>query len=531
MCGGMDEEMVSAGEVLARILQLLDKVASDRSGLDPRTRLELVTLAHRASDRLSALALTLVGEADRTHAAETTTGTGLSSWLGLRERLSKPESRMMLHRGRTAETYPSAGAAARAGVVSTGQLVSMGRVLDELRPSLTDDQCEQAEAVLIGMAATMDSQRLAHAAEEVLNQVAPAQAGDTCETLLQRQAERAYRRRSLRMYDDGRGAIRFDGSLPTVDGQAFLTLLDATAARTRRALMDHRDPAQPLLTTEQRRADALIQLIHSHPGAPAALRGASAADPGGLGVAWDGELLLGSEARGDLVGTPLDERDRGGATTTAVSAEHQAAQEVAPAERETRLPLIMVTLDYHRLQADAVGAGVTLAGAQLSAGELRRLACDADLLPAVLGAAGEVLDVGRTHRLVTAPIRTALTLRDRGCSFPTCSTPPESCEAHHILPWWQGGSTSVGNMVLLCPHHHAQIEPARHGLRDQWSVRVAEDGMPEFCPPIRLDPYRKPIRQPRVVAPRGDPPDPGGSSAAPGVGSGAGQTTGPPEAA
>ncbi|MGB7963957.1 MAG: DUF222 domain-containing protein [Propionicimonas sp.] len=76
-------------------------------------------------------------------------------------------------------------------------------------------------------------------------------------------------------------------------------------------------------------------------------------------------------------------------------------------------PRIVVTLGYDQLRAGAAGAG--LVGDQpLSAGDVRRLCCDADLIPAVLGAAGEVLDVGRSARLVTPAIRTALTLRDGG---------------------------------------------------------------------------------------------------------------------
>jgi hypothetical protein len=53
----------------------------------------------------------------------------------------------------------------------------------------------------------------------------------------------------------------------------------------------------------------------------------------------------------------------------------------------------------------------------------RRIACDADLIPAVLNTVGIALDLGRTHRLITASLRTALTERDRGCCFPGCDRP------------------------------------------------------------------------------------------------------------
>jgi hypothetical protein len=73
------------------------------------------------------------------------------------------------------------------------------------------------------------------------------------------------------------------------------------------------------------------------------------------------------------------------------------------------------------------GAGCGHVGEQaLTAKQLRMLCCDADIIPAVLGSESEILDVGRTNRLVTKPIRHALTLRDSGCTFPGCETPPAS---------------------------------------------------------------------------------------------------------
>ena len=59
------------------------------------------------------------------------------------------------------------------------------------------------------------------------------------------------------------------------------------------------------------------------------------------------------------------------------------------------------------------------------------MACDASIIPAVLGTKSELLDLGRTSRLVTPKLLQALYLRDRGCTFPGCSRPPAWCDAHH----------------------------------------------------------------------------------------------------
>lgn len=105
--------------------------------------------------------------------------------------------------------------------------------------------------------------------------------------------------------------------------------------------------------------------------------------------------------------------------------------------------------------------------------------------------------MGRAERLVTPALRDAVIARDRGCVFPGCDAPVSRCEAHHIVPWWSGGQTTLGNLVLLCHSHHALVEPAKHGVRDQWQVRIGGDGLPEFLPTVRLDPERKPIRHGR----------------------------------
>ncbi len=123
----------------------------------------------------------------------------------------------------------------------------------------------------------------------------------------------------------------------------------------------------------------------------------------------------------------------------------------------------------------------------------------------VLGPASEVLDVGRAERLVTPELRDALIARDKGCVFPGCDAPPGRSDAHHITPWWAGGTTSLANLVLLCHTHHPITEPARFALRDQWQVRIAADGLPEFIPPTRIDPTGQPLRHHRHQPPPGAP--------------------------
>ena len=137
---------------------------------------------------------------------------------------------------------------------------------------------------------------------------------------------------------------------------------------------------------------------------------------------------------------------------------------------------IVVTIDYDTLvgkladatadEAPAVrpgtGCGVSGTGDVLSPATVRRLACDASLIAAVLGGQGEPLDVARQHRLVTPAIRTALVLRDQGCTFPGCTVPTAWTDAHHLIHWIDGGATSLNNLTLLCRRHHTHVH--RQGL-------------------------------------------------------------------
>ena len=144
-------------------------------------------------------------------------------------------------------------------------------------------------------------------------------------------------------------------------------------------------------------------------------------------------------------------------------------------------PHVTVTLAIRTLVA-GVGAATLDDGRRIFPEAARRIACDARLIPAVLGGPGEVLDIGRSRRLFTGPLRRALVLRDRGCAFPGCDRPPAWRGAHHIRSWADGGGTALGNGVQLCGHHHTVIH------RHHWRIRIAADGVPEFTAPPEVDP-------------------------------------------
>ncbi|MDQ0076570.1 HNH endonuclease signature motif containing protein [Arthrobacter oryzae] len=123
----------------------------------------------------------------------------------------------------------------------------------------------------------------------------------------------------------------------------------------------------------------------------------------------------------------------------------------------------------------------------VNASTVRKIACDADIIPVLLGSEGRILDIGRTTRIFPPHIRKAITARDQGCAFPGCTIPAPWCEAHHITYWSHGGPTGTDNGTLLCSHHHHLIH------KEQWHIQD-KTGVPWFIPPPHIDPRQKPRR-------------------------------------
>jgi len=170
---------------------------------------------------------------------------------------------------------------------------------------------------------------------------------------------------------------------------------------------------------------------------------------------------------------------------------------------------ITVTMSYDDLRqrlhdqeaGTTTGTGLLPSGDTLSATAVRRLACDAEIIPGVLGAEGQILDLGRATRLVTTALWLALVLRDQHCAFPGCKRLPIGCEAHHIVHWADGGPTSLDNLVLLCRKHHALTH------HTPWAVHLDPvTRKPVWTPPPPVDDRANFTYHPATAPPRPKPP-------------------------
>jgi Domain of unknown function (DUF222) len=108
--------------------------------------------------------------------------------------------------------------------------------------------------------------------------------------------------------------------------------------------------------------------------------------------------------------------------------------------------LLNGTHPQSRVEADG---GVTL-----PVETIRRMACFANIIPAVLGANGVLLDLGRSQRLATPHQRRALRVLYQTCAIGGCGVGFEHCTLHHISYWRSGGRTDIGNLLPLCSRHH-----------------------------------------------------------------------------
>lgn len=425
------------GEVLAGVLGLLDGLDDGTALATDAARVGMAEAAIEAADRLRVLASVLVAECEALGSDVVATGLRMVSWLADVRRMTRREGSALLAEGRALARFPRLRAAALAGEVSPQQARAITKVLADLPDDLATATLQEAEEAMLGFAGEFDSHGLSKLAAHLLEVLVPEHADQLEAARLEREEKKARRNRELNFYDNGDGSVQVRGKLPRLAAQTLMAQIEAIAQADRRRAIDRLDPLAEDVTPAMRRADALLSL-----------------------------------------------------------AEAAARHQVAPNHGGDR-PRIVVKMPLAGLQDLAARAGLVATGDPVGAGDLRRLCCDAELVPVVLGGASEVLDVGRAHRLVTAPIRVALNERDGGCTFPGCDKPPVACEAHHIVPWQDGGPTSLENLTLLCPQHHGIVEPTAGDQDRRWQIRLGDDGIAEVLPPAHVDATRRPRRHQR----------------------------------
>ncbi|WP_406030095.1 HNH endonuclease [Nocardioides sp. NBC_00163] len=287
-------------------------------------------------------------------------------------------------------SYGLVAAAMRAGACNPAQALVIVNALDDLPADLDPEIKTKAEETLVAYATRFDPTQLRRLGRRILDVIAPEIA--EAEEARRLAAEEAHARKKTRltMRRVGDGTTRITAVVPDGAADRLATNLEAFASPRRDD--GTRTETGEYLPYDRRLGRALCQMLET-------------LDPTRLPI-------------------------HGGDATT-----------------------VIVTIDLDQLRTEA-GIAQIVGGTPITAAEARRLACNANIIPAVLGGASEVLDLGRMQRFFTAAQRRALLLRSATCEAEGCDIPGTWAEAHHWIAWALGGNTDLDNAALLCSHHH-----------------------------------------------------------------------------
>lgn len=383
-----------------------------------------------------------------------------AAWLAHHAHLDRGKARHLTRLAtHLTDSYPALGAALRAGQVDLAQAEVIARALGELPDDLDPTMLQLAEETLIAQAATFNPRDLRTLGRRVLAHIAPDIADDYEARALADEEAHAHQSTFARFHRRGDG---------TTDLHARLA--DSVAERLQRYLHAYTSP---------RHADHPTANPETNPETNPEANPASSSGTNTAGAACVGE----SPGTPDPT-VPVPQPQAGSARQSDESAGGPAgAPDRRPYDQRLghalgsllehldprRLPIhggdattVIVTIDHHTLinelrGSDLTGAaGVALCGDQpITAAQARRLACTANILPAVLSGDSHVLDLGRTRRLFNPTQRKALMIQFPHCAAVGCDIPAPWCEAHHSdTPWALGGNTDLAHGALLCSHHH-----------------------------------------------------------------------------
>ena len=327
--------------------------------------------------------------------AEETGAKDVSGWMRTELLVDKAIARAQVKLAAGVAKYDLVAAGLAEGVVSQDKARVITTALDAIEndPAASTEDLVLAEKLLVDYASQLTANELRIVGKRILREIDPVRFEDAEAKALLVEEERAQQKTALRVWDNHDGTLGFDGVLPTSVGMRFKRLVEAYAQPRKQQLLDKSAPLPPWERLMGQGFTRVLETID-----PAALP-----------------------------------RHGGDATTI----------NVVISLEELRKDLGIATLGYDETN-----------GTTISAAEARRMACNATIIPWVLGTDSEVLDAGRASRLFQPIQRKALRLQHKCCQAEGCDVPPEWCDAHHLAPWAAGGKTNLKDGALLCLHHH-----------------------------------------------------------------------------
>ncbi|WP_181407737.1 HNH endonuclease signature motif containing protein [Nocardioides sambongensis] len=402
-----------AGEAVGEVADLPVEV------LDERGLTDAVTTVARLRSQLQAVELALAAEAEQRRVAADAGDTGADAWLSRltgerREQLRGGLRLARLLRERYRATARALGAGEirleQARVIVEGLEVSADDVPETLRVQAEELMIAKATGAATRTGVPMPPTGLRRAVRRVYGRLDADIAAMHLRRSVRRNHQRGVTKTWFTLHDNGDGTCAGRFCVPELHGQVLRTVLETLSAPRR---FGRDGTGTPLVDAS------------------------AGTETSGLG--WCDKL---GRAFCELL-------------------EH------LPTDRLPRSVFtLMATIDLDSLRSglNAAGVGTSTTGADLDAGEVRRLACEAGIVPAVLGGASVPLDLGRTRRLHTEKQRQALGLVHDSCAIASCDRPFAWTEIHHTHAWSAGGATDLANAVPLCWAHHRAVHDGRFDL-------------------------------------------------------------------
>lgn len=434
---------------MARLAAAAEAVAAvDVSQISDADVAEHVAALRKIADMAEAAYTTSLGAFDSRKIAEVRETLSTRQWARHHLNVAPTETARTIRAAQAVRNLPQISAAFLGGRVRLAHVTAIAEAISDLGV----ETIAAGESELLKAAESNDPARLRSALRGL-----GAAIGGSAQS---RRERRQHRTRWLNVATTFEGAVAVDGVLDAEAGAIVQAAIEAHARPT--GDDDNR-------TAAQRRADALTEICGA---------GVAPARGSGEGVAASShaESTEGRpRAEGTEAGSHDDpETDTGEINSALDPANTNAAGPSCGCGRARRRPSILVICDLATLKGDSFGFGELSNGEVLSGDAVRRLACDASITRIVVGPGSQPLDVGRTQRTATAAQLKALRIRDGGCRIPGCDRPAEWCDAHHVVFWSNGGTTSVTNMVLLCRKHHTAVHEGR------WIIEIVGDGRFQF---------------------------------------------------
>ncbi|WP_419921734.1 hypothetical protein [Candidatus Poriferisodalis sp.] len=431
---------------------------------------DLVWAARRVQRAVNALEgsrSALVAEAARRQLQQRRGDASLADTLAATTSVSGTQARRLERDAVSVAAKPGVADALAGGGINADQaaLLAAASVPEDVRARLTDDAAGQ----------NADQTRKAVRAHEAAHRV---------ESDLERRQRQSAVRFASMWIDQYDGMWNLRAKLDPETGDRIHRGLTRMIQRMWRTDKDLPSAQRP--TVAHRSADALARLLTT--GAPEPDTASHRApDTAGVGTAPDtaadrgkaNERGAGTAVAPGCTSAPGSQPNATDPNNDSNRIQHGAANPPGPQvdlwRPDTAHMIVTVTLD--QLRGGIVGAplgaagssdgqlvrpGMTESGTEFTVFELRKLACDAGIIPAVLNGRSEVLDIGRITRTIPPQIRRALIARDQGCVWPGCDKAPINCVGHHIWHWIDGGPTSVPNLASLCHRHHHNLH--QHNL-------------------------------------------------------------------